>query len=446
MVAGFLSRALVATMLIVAAREVSAQEPLEPQAPTGDVSAQGPIANPADRLPPAKPTAVSQHLDFGIGLYQGFDRTLATDTRLTPLADARFYDDTALSSASGTLSYSRHSHDTDVGVAGGGNIRYYSVVPDMIPADMFGAASVSSKFTRRTRIRASGSASYSPYYSFGSFLQPNSGSTALLPPTTEQNIARLDTRTYNASGGLIWAPTRKTSVDFSYTGDLVDTAALAYRSFNQSVGAQMAHRMSRYATLRLGYAYRTSEFGAIGQRARMHDILAGFGYQRPLSFSRHTVVGFNVGTTIIDEPTTYTFILTGEGSLIHQLTRRWSTSVYYRRDTDAFAGALDLFVTDNISGLLAGAFSRKLTVSAYGGYSVGRLANGITNGYQATSGGGRVSYLVSRYVPIYGEYVFYHYDFQRGVGLAPGFPLLTTRHGVRAGLSYNVPLVGRRIR
>jgi len=445
MVAGPFSRILLATMLIVAGREVSAQEPL---APTPDTSAQGPIGS-GDPLPAAKPTAVSQRLNFGIGLYQGFDRTVATDTRLAPVTDPRFQDDTALSSVNGTLTYSRHSHDTDVGVAGGGNIRYYSVVPDMIPADMFGAASVSTKLTRRTRFHASGSANYSPYYSFGSFLQPNSSgssNTVLLPPTTEQNIARLDTLSYNLSGGVLWAPTRKTTVDFSYTGDLVDTDNIAYRSENQSLGAQMAHRMSRYSTLRLGYTYRTSDFGGVGRRVRMHDILAGVGYQRPLSFSRHTVVAFNVGTTIIDEPTTYTFIVDGEASLVHQLSRRWATSVFYRRDVDAFAGALDLFLTDNISGLLSGAISRKLSFSGYGGYSMGRLANGITSGYQATSGGARVSYLVSRYVPIYGEYVFYHYDFQSSVGLAPGFPLLTTRHGVRAGLSYNVPLIGRRIR
>src|SRR5581483_11006676 len=155
MVTGHLSRALVAAMLIVAAREVSAQEPLsltpDVSAQGPDVSARGPIGGPADR-PPPKPTAVSQRLDFGIGLYQGFDRTLATDTRPTPFSDPRFQDDTSLSSASGTLNYSRHSHDTDVGLAGGGNLRYYTVVPDMIPSDVFGAASVSSKFTRRTRV------------------------------------------------------------------------------------------------------------------------------------------------------------------------------------------------------------------------------------------------------------------------------------------------------
>jgi hypothetical protein len=432
MVTSRLWRAFVAAaMLIVAAREVSAQEPL---------------AGPADPVPPVKPTAVVQHLDFGIGLYQGFDRLLASDTRPTPFTDLRFQDDTALSSVSGTLSYTRHSHDIDVGIAGGGNVRYFSVEPDLIPADVFSAASVSSKLTRRTRIRASGLASYSPYYSFGSYMQPSGTTPALVPPPTEQNIGRLDTLTYNASAGLTWSPTRKSSVDFGYTGDLVDTEVLSYRSVSQGVNAQWSYRTSRYWTLRLGYGYRTNQFGALQRRTQIHDILTGFGYQRPLSFSRHTVVGFNVGASVINEANGQTFFVIGEGSLVHQLTRRWSTIVYYRRDVNAFAGALDVFVTDNVSGSLAGAFSRKLIFSAYGGYSNGRLANGITNGYQASSGGSRLSYLASRHVPIFVEYVLYHYDFDRGIGLAPGFPLLTTRHGLRAGLSYNVPLVGRRTR
>jgi hypothetical protein len=54
-------------------------------------------------------------------------------------------------------------------------------------------------------------------------------------------------------------------------------------------------------------------------------------------------------------------------------------------------------------------------------------------------------YRLKRYVPIFVEYVFYQYAFDSVGALAPGFPFLTTRHGVRAGLSYSVPIIGRRV-
>jgi hypothetical protein len=447
-------RVLVATLLLAAARAVSAQEPL---ALTPDVSTQQPIATPGlsaqeslagppDAVPPLKPAAVVQGAEFRLALYEGFDRLLATDTSPTPLTDPRFRQDTGLSSVSGTLAYTRHSRDVEFAIAGGGNARYYTVVPDLIPVDVFANSSVSSKFTRRTRVHASGSVSYSPYYSFGNFLQPSGTAPVLTAPTTEQTIARLDTKSYSASAGLTWAPKRKTTVEFTYTGSFVDTDAFTYRYFDQGVNAKLAHRTSRYSTFHAGYGVRETQLSGFSRRIRIHNIDVGFGYQRPLSFSRHTVIAFNVGSSVIDDAAYSTFVVTGGASLVHQLTRRWSTGVYYRRDVDAFAGALNVFVTDNVYGSLTGMFTPKLSFSANGGYTVGRLANGVTNGYQSYSGGPRLSYLASRYLPIYVEYVFYHYEFDQGVGLAPGFPLLTTRHGLRAGLSYNVPLMGRRTR
>ncbi|HEY7171217.1 MAG TPA: hypothetical protein VH417_10255 [Vicinamibacterales bacterium] len=429
MLTGPFPRAVVAALLIVASREVSAQEPL---------------AGPPDALPPLKPPAVLQRADFGLSVYQGFDRLVATDE--TFRSDPRFLQDSGLSSVNGTLGYNRHSHDVDFAVSGGGDLRYYTVVPDMVPVDLFGSSSVSSRFTRRTRVHAGGSVSYSPYYSFGGVLEPRSDNVSLLAPSTEQNVARLDTLTYDLSGGLTWVPTRKSTVDFSYTGNFVDTDAFTYRSFTNSVNSRYSYRTTRYSTFHAGYGLRNTQLGGFSRRMLIHDIDVGFGYGRPLSFSRHTFVGFSVGSSLIDESTYNSFVVTGEASLTHQLTRRWLTSAYYRRDVDAFAGALDLFVTDSVSGSVTGAFSRKVTFSANGAFSSGRLANGITNGYQSASGGSRLSYLVTRHIPIYVEYVFYHYDFDRTIGLAPGFPLLTTRHGLRVGMSYNVPLMGRRTR
>src|SRR5436190_2031143 len=139
--------------------------------------------------------------------------------------------------------------------------------------------SVSSRFTRRTRVHAAGSFSYSPYYSFGSFLQPRSDTTILTAPTTEQNIARLDTLTFDTSAGMTWVPTRKTSVEFGYTGNRVETETLVYRSVTQGVNGRVSHRTSRYSTFHAGYGLRDTQLGGFGRNVLIHDIDVGFGYQ-----------------------------------------------------------------------------------------------------------------------------------------------------------------------
>ena len=66
------------------------------------------------------------------------------------------------------------------------------------------------------------------------------------------------------------------------------------------------------------------------------------------------------------------------------------------------------------------------------------------NRFDALNASTRLSYTATRYVPVYAEYVYYWYRFERPLGLAPGFPILVDRQGLRAGLAYSVPLVGRR--
>jgi hypothetical protein len=73
------------------------------------------------------------------------------------------------------------------------------------------------------------------------------------------------------------------------------------------------------------------------------------------------------------------------------------------------------------------------------------VAIGVNNGYASIYASGRLQYRLGRYVPIYGEYVYYNYRFDQQVGLASSFPLVMNRHGLRVGLTYSVPLIGRRV-
>jgi hypothetical protein len=93
---------------------------------------------------------------------------------------------------------------------------------------------------------------------------------------------------------------------------------------------------------------------------------------------------------------------------------------------------------------VTGLVSPKFGLSGNTGYTRGNTASGTANAYHSIYASARASYTLSRFFPIYAEYVYYFYEFNAATGLLAGFPLNIDRHGLRAGVSYAVPLLGRR--
>ena len=158
-------------------------------------------------------------------------------------------------------------------------------------------------------------------------------------------------------------------------------------------------------------------------------------------------MAFGVGSAVAGHPhvDAYTFYVTGSATLSHQLSRRWALVGDYRRDVSTFAGSEVPYLSDGVTGALTGVLTQKLGLAVSGGYLGGGAVADIENGYGGWTGTANLRYRLSRYVPIFVEYVFYRYAFDGVAGLAPGFPFLTNRHGIRAGLWYSVPIVGRRV-
>jgi hypothetical protein len=156
------------------------------------------------------------------------------------------------------------------------------------------------------------------------------------------------------------------------------------------------------------------------------------------------VVGFDVGSTVISQLGAKSFYVTGDASLSYQLKQTWVAALFYRRGVGNLGGVAIPFASDVVSVALTGLFTRHLSFDLNGGYSRGSSATAVQNGYTAVNASTRLRYTLSRYVPVYIEYVYYRYSFDRSIGLAPGFPLLVDRQGPRAGLAYSIPLIGRR--
>ena len=117
-----------------------------------------------------------------------------------------------------------------------------------------------------------------------------------------------------------------------------------------------------------------------------------------------------------------------------QLSRFWLVTMAYNRSVGRLGGQVLPYVTDSVSGAVSGLMTRRLGLSVAGGYSRGTSVGGAENAYDSPYASARVSYTLTRDLPVWVEYVYYRYGFNQATGLAPGFPLVMNRQGLHAGL------------
>jgi hypothetical protein len=429
--------------LAVAPRPAAGQESQLPAA-SQEPPMPDPLAPPDVVRPPVTATVQVRRLDLGMSVFDGYDLTSVSDPRPDRTDDPLLQQDVGFAGVNASLSYSQVGQNRAFAAAAGAGARYYSIAPTLFPVNYYGGLSFSTRVGRRMQLRGSQSASRSPFYSFVNAI--GSGDVSqILAPQLDQGVVRLNTITSDSSAGLTWTLNRKASFTTGYSLNFLNTEESAYRVLAQGANGSFQYQKTRYLGIRLGYGYYRSAL--IQQSApyfAAHNIDAGIGYRRPLSFSRRSVVGFNLGSTLFTEGTTRNFYVTGDASLSHQLSRRWSATGSFNRDVGRVAAQGAPYVTDTLGAGLAGLVTTKLSVSGSGGWSRGSTASGSQNSYHSLFASGRVGYTLTRFLPIYAEYVYYFYEFSQATGLVPGFPLMVDRHGLRSGLSYALPLIGRR--
>ena len=414
---------------LAAAQNPAPQDPLAPGA-----VAPSPLRRPTP-----------QSLNFGLFVIEGLDLVDATDGRPGLIADSRIRQNTSFSALNASLSYAKLGEEKSFTLATGADLRYFSIQPELLPSNVYGGASISTRVSRRVSFRGSINAGFSPFYSFGTFLLPSSMQDVRIP-SPDQNIARMDTNTSGGSASLSWTLSSRSSISAGYTLDYVTAPSDAYRVFTQGINGGYQRRMTRYATLRLGYGYRrSSQYFQDVPNFETHTLDTGVDYRRPISSSRRTTVGFSTGLSLLNEGGLRTFNVTGGASLAYQMRRTWSTGVYYSRDTGKVGAVLTPFVYNTLSGNISGLWTRRFGFAGGGGVSFGQSAVLLENTYDAIYATARFHYDLSRHLPVYVEYVYYQYGFEQSSTLAPGFPMSMQRNGVRFGLGWSTPLIGQRV-
>jgi hypothetical protein len=369
---------------------------------------------------------------------------------------------------SGGLTYAWQTERVQVSGNLGMNTRYYEDTGEFIGTSRGGSIGVSADIGRRGHVFANQSVTYAPSYLYSLA----SGRGSMTPgtvvgggsfPLGDDSIRVFDT---TASAG--YSVTRRGTIealgsyrysDFAADGD---TSVKALRSY--SVGGRFRQGVSRYATLRLGYAYRQGQYGFTRTSAAVgiHDIDVGVDYNRGLSLTRRTTFDFSTGSALISMPVTeltssgasgneLQFRLVGQVGLSHEMGRTWRARVGYNRSVGFAEAFAQPIVADGVNVSLTGFASRRVGVSLNGAFSTGESGFGRTlssastsnSSFQTWNVSARTRYALGSMWAVYAEYLYYSQDLGTAVIVPSGMPSVLDRQTIHVGLTLWVPLFKR---
>ncbi len=412
--------------------------------------------------------AADRSLNLSMSLVEAFDDDLQGDVTGIQATSARssgFY--TALTP---NLDVASRGRRVQVNATIGSNMRYYGDLNRLVSVGHSAAGGFSAQLTRRTTLSLSQSISYAPSSSrlFGLFASAApadiknvvdaAGNSAIDPATDSavtsaaRNVAGSErSYVYGTTLGLTHAVTQRATLTFDsgfrYTDFNGPPGLMELRSYHG--GGRFSYRVSRDASVRLGYAYRQAVYSAANEPVT-HDIDVGIDYLWPLTHTRKTTLGFSVGSTVLSGPLQEGAVLNaertqyravGDASLTHQIGRTWRVQGLYHRGLGFVPGLTSAVSTNALTVTTDGFLNRRTDVLASAAYSTGDSPlSGRPSEFKTYTGDARVRFALTRTWATYVEYLYYLYDFNPSLQLPPGMSPHLRRNSARVGLTLWLPL------
>jgi hypothetical protein len=352
------------------------------------------------------------------------------------------------------LRYARPGDRADFRSWANSAVNYYPDLRDLTTTYHQVGLSFAAPFGRRFSMYASPFATYSPRYAMQLFpvplpvdpaAEPSVGdSAAAAAPDLDSAIVKRESFRYGGNVGLSLSATNHTSVNVAYGYTKTTSSGVRSADFEvQTAGVSLGHKLTRYASLRVGYSLHEGTYEGSGQPVtRTQNVDVGVDYQKALSLSRRTFLRFNTGSVIAsDQAGRRRIQAVGFASLVHQMGRTWTAQAQYRREVRYIEGFVRPVFGDSAGSSVSGLLSRRVDVAVNAAYFTG--TEGLTRGsarldsYWASA---RLRRALTRTLATYVEYLFYHYGFDEAAVRPAGLPRTFNRNGARVGLSLWLPL------
>jgi hypothetical protein len=345
------------------------------------------------------------------------------------------------------VSYAAQNRAVSVGASGFSNFRFYNTAQEFTARSYGGSTGVSGSVTPRLHLGASVGASHANQYTFWTFpaVTPQPLGQLFTPLAPEYGLSFADVTSVTTGGSLGYDLTKRSSLSFQYGYGKATYGGLGFDQTRRSYSGRYTLGLTKYASLRLGYGQERADYLLNGQDVKYGTADVGVDYGRPLSFSRRTKFSFGVNTLALDNGSDTYLTAGGHASLNHEF-KAWNANLAYTRGVGFIDGFADPFLADSVAAGLTGRLGKRTTVSLSSGYSNGDVGVGASTfrNFDSYSGSAHIEVGLRRNLGLFGEYVYYHYKFDKLIALPQGTPHGLDRQGVRAGLSLTVPILKER--
>ena len=405
-----------------------------------------------------------QALNLQASFFSAYDDNVLADRGQGGVPDPRYMTSGFYAGATTSLDYRRRWGRVSFDLSGGTLLRYYPSMSDFNSASEWASAGFSAALTRKTTLRASQGVSYSPFYSYGWFaglnptvtgevVRPNSDYVVYKRPlfesTTAVDLARRVTR--RSSLNFFYNLNR---ADFRQSADVSDpTLTEGYKT--QNAGARFSYSATSRTSLRFGYSYQASRYGALvlrNQQIEGHNVEIGFEYARAFVRDRTTTFGVSTGGSVTDSPynpylinaanTSYYYNVPVDAYLEHPFGRAWNARLSYTRNLQFVEGLTEPFFSNAATATLRGYVGRRVYLTTSAAYSNGTgIYSSLGRGITAYTGTVQSQFALSRTTALFAQYFYYHYEIDGRLLAPPGPTQRFDRQGIRAGLSFWLPLL-----
>jgi hypothetical protein len=302
----------------------------------------------------------------------------------------------------------------------------------------------------KTRISASQSISYDPRYTLARF-PAVFGDMPEAPPVADDTLDVLLTEHVMMSSAVEISQeiTRRVragaNVGYSRnasngeTQPVPDLAVLSY-------GGRFTVNIARGLDLRLGYGQSEGRYDAgVGRtKYRQDNIDAGIDFNRALSLTRKTHLGFTSGATGVESGGSRQYRFIGSVRLTREIGRSWSAGLALSRDVGFWQVFREPVLSDGLTLSLGGLIGRRVQLSSGAGANRGDIglsstATRFTSYYASSS----VQVGLTQSVGVSLSYSFYRHVFDGSGPLPLGVSPKSNRQSIRASVNLWAPLIER---
>jgi hypothetical protein len=308
---------------------------------------------------------------------------------------------------------------------------------------------------RTNRLSADARASYTPFFTTGTFGSLSNDMDRELSPDANPINGTEGQHSWHSSGsvtlGRRWTRHDNTNVGYTYSKS-------DYRGpsgFDSEQQGLTVDYSRAFGSLSIKPSYQRSEqhlleSGQADHRITLQSVELGAIYQARPSRNRSLSLTAGVGATRTHEFSPIASGRAGEwtpaghGSVGLGLGRTWTVELDYRRTMSTLdAISRRPFATDAAFLRLAGSVARKLELVVSGGYSAGRQPSIESPGqFNSRSGSAEARYRLARSVGVHVNYTYFDSRMRGFREPQPGIPAQFTRNVLNVGFSLWLPLYG----